>query len=92
MLIAGILAEASSFRWLPREIDLGFAGTSALITATAALALVWPARLVLFVRRERRGQGQRSVSFETLATLSSGAAGLGALLGLAFTISGALFA
>ena len=90
MLIASIVAETSSFRWLPREIDLGFAGTSALITATAAVALVWTPRLILYPKRERDGN-QRSVSFETLSTLSAGAGALGAVLGLAFTISGALF-
>lgn len=90
MLIASVVAETSSFRWLPREINLGFAGTSALITATLAVAFVWTPRLLLYPRRERRRENQRSVSFETVSTLSAGAGALGAVLGLVFTISGAL--
>jgi hypothetical protein len=84
------IVGSTNFRWLPKEIDLGFAGTSALITATLALAAVWPARLVQFLRRSKRGEKLPDVRFETLAVLSSGGAALGAVIGLVFTIVGAL--
>ena len=71
---------------LPKELDLGFVGTSALITATVALVIVWVPRLLLFTL----GRTTRSVQFEAMAALSSGAAALGALLGLLFVLAGAL--
>lgn len=70
---------------LPKEIDLGFVGTAALISATVAIVAVYPLRLLLFMF----GKSGRSVEFEAMATLSSGAAALGALLGLVFVLVGA---
>jgi hypothetical protein len=78
--------NSTSVNLLPKQIDLGFVGTSALITATVALALVWPLRLLLFSMKRT----ERSVQFEAMAALSSGAAALGALLGLVFVLAGAL--
>jgi hypothetical protein len=83
---ASLAASATTIDLLPKQIDLGFVGTSALITATVALAIVWPLRLLFFVI----GRTNRSVQFEAMATLSSGAAALGALLGLVFVVVGSL--
>jgi hypothetical protein len=77
--------SATTIDLLPKEIDIGFVGTSALITATVAIVVVYPPRLLLFMIKKSR----RSVEFEAMATLSSGAAALGALLGLVFVLVGA---
>ncbi|MDA0162285.1 hypothetical protein OM076_18585 [Solirubrobacter ginsenosidimutans] len=91
MSLYAAVGETTTFRWLPKEIDLGFAGTSALLTTTLALACVWLPRLLWFLWRAQRGATSLpNVRFDTLAVLSSGAAALGAAVGLAFTISGAL--
>jgi hypothetical protein len=81
----------TTFQWLPSEIDLGFVGTSALITATIALAVGWPYRLILALRSSSKFDAKQ-LRFGALATLSSAAAALGAVLGLAFTIVGAVAA
>lgn len=88
-----LTVAATTFEWLPSEVDLSFVGTTALIVATLALLLVWPRRLLQrtsWFRRE--GVTPRSARFGAMATLSSGAAGLGAMLGLVFVIAGVLSA
>jgi hypothetical protein len=79
----------STFQWLPSEIDLGFAGTSALITATIALGVGWSCRLIRALR-PKSAPDPKQLRFGALATLSSAAAALGAVLGLTFTIVGAI--
>jgi hypothetical protein len=81
----------ATFQWLPSQIDLGFAGTSALITATIALAVGWSYRLIRALRSSSTPDPTK-LRFGALATLSSAAAALGAVLGLAFTIVGAVTA